>query len=153
MSAFALIGIKITVAESYFGEVRTASCSHDFLDENDDEIMFCPKCGNKVNVENGKLAGFDDVESFVAHLTEQTASLSGGNWIVVNGFDEFACMGSLEDDESGMIFVGVGIEEIEGFDRIDMPDGLTVKRVLRELFEPYGLYQAETFGLWAVNIF
>lgn len=153
MTTFALIGIKLSILESDFEQQKKATCSHDFLDDMDDDVMFCPKCGSRVTVADGKLRQFDDAYDFSEHLEKQIAKTynAGPNWMVLNGYDEF------EDDEieeeNGVMFVGVGVSTENDYDMIEAPMMDQVRHTLQDVLGPYDLYDAQNIGLWVVDMY
>lgn len=156
MTAYAMVGVKITILEGDFEQRRRETCDHFFLDDMDDDVMFCPKCGSKVELQDGRLIQFDDSDDFVTHIETELIKASPvkpacGEWIVVNCYDEFSDSEIVE--ENGVMFVGLGVYSgnPDEFGMMEMPSMGMVQRAVRELLEPFGLYDNKNFGMWVVD--
>ena len=137
--AYAIVGIRLELANDMFGESRQSSCIHRF---DIDTCNFCPQCGKSVTRSVNKFSQFEGRYEFEELLEQQLKTYP--NFLIVTLDDNIFIVYGLKiseyDDDHFESIVGANWELNNAF----------IKEILKTLLEPFGLYNEGRYGFHVV---
>lgn len=142
--AYAVIGVRLDIDSSSFGESREPSCGH-VTSYPIDNAKFCPQCGKEVKVVKNRYHQFDSIYEITDALEKDLKTqFSNHNWVVAYSYDyEDVCVG-----------IGTAASEYNTMHAmIKTPPNDEIKQMLKTVLEPFELYDEDEFGLHVVLYF